>query len=126
VVPSRRGPDIRAYAYTDVSLSYRANFGGHAVTPFFTVENLFDEAPPIVGYMATNPGLEFPSPAGFDVFGRTFTAGLRFELCIREPVAGPVNLPLAGTLKSGEYQAVPGDRYELRSARRRSPLRVGG
>lgn len=72
--------DIPAYAYTDISWSYRANVGGHEVTPFLTVENLFNKAPPIVGYLSSQPGTGFPTPTGFDVLGRAFTAGVKFKM----------------------------------------------
>ena len=72
--------DIPAYAYTDVTISYRANIGGHDVSPFLTIENLFNKKPPITGYIANQPGLGFPTPTGFDTFGRFFTVGLRMKL----------------------------------------------
>lgn len=71
--------DISAFTYTDLSLSYRLNIGEANVAPFLTVENLFDRKPPITGYEA-GVGLGFPSPAGFDVFGRRITVGVRFDL----------------------------------------------
>ena len=72
--------DIPAFSYTDISISYRTSIQGHEVTPFLTIENLFDKAPPITGYLNNQPGLGFPSPAGFDAFGRFFTAGAKFKL----------------------------------------------
>ena len=68
---------IPAYAYTDISLSYRTEVGGHEVAPFLTVENLFNKRPPVAGGGNSVPGLFYPSVGGFDVIGRSFTIGLR-------------------------------------------------
>ena len=70
-------PKIPAYSYTDVSVSYEVETGSGSVTPFFTVENLFDKQPPIVGTIASVPGLFFPSAGGYDIVGRYFTVGAR-------------------------------------------------
>ena len=66
-------PDIPALAYTDLSLSYRFDVGD--ITPFFTVQNLFNRKPVIVGDGAAVPGL-FSGTVG-DIIGRYFTGGVR-------------------------------------------------
>lgn len=68
---------IPAYSYTDISLNYKMDVGGGTLTPFVTVENLFNKKPPIIGTQNNVPGLFFPSAQGFDVIGRYFTAGIR-------------------------------------------------
>ena len=68
---------IPAYYYTDLSVNYKMDVGGHELSPFVTVENLFNKRPPISGSGNSVPGLTFPSPNGFDVIGRYFTVGLR-------------------------------------------------
>ncbi|WP_443971375.1 TonB-dependent receptor domain-containing protein [Sphingobium sp. CR28] len=70
-------PDIPAYSYTDISMNYEITLGGHKVTPFVTVENLFNKKPPIVGTQNNVPGLFFPGASGYDIIGRYFTAGIR-------------------------------------------------
>ena len=68
---------IPAYLYTDVSLSYRTEISGHEITPYLTIENLFNKRPPIAGTTNSVPGLFFPSARGYDVIGRFFTMGVR-------------------------------------------------
>ena len=68
---------IPNYSYTDISVNYRTDVGGHEVTPFLTIENLFNKRPPIAGSGNSVPGLTYPSASGFDVIGRYFTVGLR-------------------------------------------------
>lgn len=70
-------PDIPAYSYTDISLNYDIKIGHHTVTPFVTVENLFNKKPPIIGTQNNVPGLFFPTAPGFDIIGRYFTLGVR-------------------------------------------------
>ena len=71
---------IPAYTYVDLSLSYRTEIAGHEITPFLTVENLFNKRPPIAGTTNSVPGLFFPSASGYDVIGRYFTMGVRGRL----------------------------------------------
>jgi outer membrane receptor protein involved in Fe transport len=70
-------PDIPAFSYTDISINYKTEIAGHTFTPFLTVENLFDKAPPIGGHGGSIVGLVFPSYGGYDVVGRFFTLGVR-------------------------------------------------
>ena len=66
--------------YTDLNLAYK--FGGQdsdRYEAFLNVQNLTDEEPPIRADPA-NPGLQFPTLRSmYDVMGRYFTAGVRFE-----------------------------------------------
>jgi len=56
----------------DLNLQYAITVGSGSITPYFNVTDLFNDVPP-------------PSPAsgrinGYDVFGRHFRAGIRFDL----------------------------------------------
>jgi outer membrane receptor protein involved in Fe transport len=68
---------IPAYAYTDISVSYDVEVGGHTIVPFVTIENLFNKRPPITGNGSSTVGLFYPTSQGFDVIGRYFTGGVR-------------------------------------------------
>jgi len=70
-------PDVPAYSYTDISLSYKLKVGGTTLNPFLTVENVFNKQPPIIGGQNNVPGLYYPTGTGFDVVGRYFTLGIR-------------------------------------------------
>lgn len=70
-------PDIPAYSYTDVYVSYDIKAGGVEFTPFLTVENLFNKQPPLIGGQNNVPGLFYSTGRGFDVIGRYFTMGIR-------------------------------------------------
>lgn len=64
--------------YTDVTLGYRPPALGSAVELYATVNNLFDEQPPLT----PNGALTTPRPVNssvYDVLGRYFTAGMRFS-----------------------------------------------
>ena len=71
---------IPQYVYTDVNISYRTEIGGHEITPYLTIENLFNTRPPLAGSGNAAIGLFFPSASGFDVIGRYFTIGVRGRL----------------------------------------------
>lgn len=68
-------PDIPAFSYTDLSLSYRIDVGDNTITPFLTVQNLFNKKPVVVGDTDAVPGLR--SGTQGDIIGRYFTAGVR-------------------------------------------------
>jgi len=70
-------PKIPAYSYTDIAVNYQMELGPLSVTPFFTIENLFNKKPPIIGTIPSVPGLFFPAAPGFDIVGRYFTGGVR-------------------------------------------------
>jgi len=72
---------VDAAFYADLTLSQKLGIGGAGAELFLTVNNLFDRAPNyapnsffVFGTYqgATNPGL-------FDLMGRQYTAGIRFE-----------------------------------------------
>lgn len=71
--------DIPSRMYTDATLSYTfERFGGEFET-YLTVTNLFDQDPPLIPG-AGQPGQAFPTNISiYDVFGRTYTAGVRVE-----------------------------------------------
>jgi iron complex outermembrane receptor protein len=63
----------------DMTLSAKAMGHGGGITPFFTINNLFDKKPPLIPALA-NPGVDYPTTlALYDVVGRAFTAGVRFK-----------------------------------------------
>ncbi len=69
---------VPAIAYTDATLT--VNFGPKRRYQFFTtVNNLFDQDPPLVpGYLVY--GSTLTNKLLYDVVGRTFTAGVRLKL----------------------------------------------
>lgn len=71
--------DIPSRFYTDATLSYTfERFAGEFET-YFTITNLFDQDPPLIPG-AGQPGQAFPTNISvYDVFGRAYTAGLRFS-----------------------------------------------
>lgn len=70
-------PDIPSYAYTDLFVSYDLDVGNGVMTPFVTIENLFNKREPLIGGQNNVPGLFYPTGRGFDVIGRYFTVGVR-------------------------------------------------
>jgi outer membrane receptor protein involved in Fe transport len=71
--------DIPSLSYTDATATYRfERFGGNLET-YLTITNLFDKDPPLIPD-TTQPGQIYPAnTALYDIFGRTYTAGLRFS-----------------------------------------------
>jgi iron complex outermembrane recepter protein len=72
---------VPAVNYTDVTLEwkFRAPLTGDD-TVFFTVNNLFDKAPPIIPDMAGQSSQPFVSNFNlYDSIGRSFTLGLKFR-----------------------------------------------
>ena len=65
------------YFYTDLALSYQTMIAGHQISPFLTIDNLFNKQPPVTGGSASTPGIFYPTPQGYDVIGRYFTVGFR-------------------------------------------------
>jgi outer membrane receptor protein involved in Fe transport len=74
--PSR----IRSQNYIDLNLQRRFSMDGGNYTGYFTVQNLFNAAPPLVPGGSGSPGLTYPVGPGGDVMGRYFTIGLRGSL----------------------------------------------
>lgn len=70
-------PDIPSYSYTDLFMSYDLELGNSVMTPFITIENLFNKREPLIGGQNNVPGLFYPTGRGFDVIGRYFTVGIR-------------------------------------------------
>jgi len=68
--------------YTDLTANYGFDVGGSEAIVYFTVNNLFDQDPP----MAPSPYFVFgtswggTNPALFDIVGRRYTLGVRFKL----------------------------------------------
>ena len=74
-------PDIPAFMYVDLAMTYELQAAGHTFTPFLTVNNVFDKQPPLYASSAFtgNPGFFYPVPTGYDIVGRYFTAGVRMK-----------------------------------------------
>lgn len=71
-------PAIDPVFYTDATVSYKFDVGGSPEF-FLTATNLFDRKPPLVA-AAGAPGLVYPTLFTlYNVAGRTFTAGIRFQ-----------------------------------------------
>jgi outer membrane receptor protein involved in Fe transport len=71
-------PTVGAVIYTDLSLRYTIPQGNGKFEVFGTVNNLFDKKPPIIP--GTTPGVNLPTNIStYDVVGRAFTAGVRFN-----------------------------------------------
>jgi iron complex outermembrane receptor protein len=73
-------PDVPSVAYTDMTVTF---FPGQdkGKQIFFSVQNLFNKAPPPYLLSATSgtPAFSFPATSGDDIIGRYFTAGVRFK-----------------------------------------------
>jgi outer membrane receptor protein involved in Fe transport len=74
-------PDVASVAYTDLSLTGKLG-SERNVELFLSVQNLFDEDPPLYLTSGTSgtPAFSFPAVSGDDVLGRYYTAGVRFKL----------------------------------------------
>ena len=70
-------PMVPAYSYTDIFLQYNGKVAGHTLSPFLTIENLFNKKPPLSGGSAAGTGLVYPVYRGYDVVGRYFTFGIK-------------------------------------------------
>jgi len=71
--------DIPSRTYTDATLTYRFERYGGNFQIYGTIQNLFDQDPPLIpgGGQAGQP---FPTNASvYDILGRTYTAGVRFS-----------------------------------------------
>jgi iron complex outermembrane receptor protein len=72
--------DVPAQAYFDATINFNAKAGDRTLTPFLTVNNLFDRKALILP-AAFSPGVLLPTDSGaYDTIGRRFTAGVRFGL----------------------------------------------
>jgi outer membrane receptor protein involved in Fe transport len=71
-------PTIPAVTYVDVTAEYEFTVSESTFNAFLTINNLFDKDPPLLPN--GQPGQQYPtSQAIYDVVGRYFTTGLRFE-----------------------------------------------
>lgn len=73
-------PDVSSVAYTDLTLTaYINQEEGKQI--YLTVQNLFDEQPPVfsVGGFSGTPTFQYPSVIGDDVIGRFFSVGARIK-----------------------------------------------
>jgi len=72
--------NVPSYFISDLTVSFDVTQGGAKGTFFLTVNNVFDKQPPIIPQDQL-PGYSYPTfQSAYDVFGRTFTAGIRFKL----------------------------------------------
>lgn len=70
---------IPAQTYFDATIDFDAKVGNRTLTPFLTVNNLLNKKALII-VPAFAPGTLVPTEAGtYDVIGRRFTAGVRFD-----------------------------------------------
>jgi outer membrane receptor protein involved in Fe transport len=62
-------------------VTYDFKAWGHSSTGFVTINNLFDQDPPLYASAAFtgNPGFYYPVPTGYDLVGRYYNVGLRFK-----------------------------------------------
>jgi len=65
--------------YTNLRLAYDFDTGGGSWTAFANVTNLFDQAPPFSGMTYGFFGSTYTNEGLFDVLGRRYTVGLKFE-----------------------------------------------
>lgn len=72
-------PDVPAVAYTDIGATFDVATARTKFQFFVSVQNLFNNAPPVYVSPASAgaPGYAFPAVAGDDIIGRYFTAGIR-------------------------------------------------
>lgn len=68
---------IPAIAYTDLTIEKKLRMFGGKQSLFVTVNNLFDQAPPISGGNPTSFSL--PADQAYDLIGRYISAGIRFQ-----------------------------------------------
>jgi len=81
-------PRIGGINYLDVNLDKKFEIDGAALDGYLSVQNIFDERPPVNPINGTNPGLYFMSAKslgganqlGYDAIGPYFTIGLRANL----------------------------------------------
>lgn len=70
--------DVPSVVYVDLTASYDFAVGGHDFEAFLTVNNAFDQKPPLIGN--GQPGQMYPTNQGaYDVVGPYYTTGIRFE-----------------------------------------------
>lgn len=71
-------PNVPSVVYVDLTANYDFTVGENEFRAFLTINNAFDEAPPLIGN--GQPGQMYPTNQGiYDVVGPYYTVGLRFE-----------------------------------------------
>jgi iron complex outermembrane receptor protein len=71
-------PTVPAVVYVDLTASYDFTVDGRELSAFLTVNNAFDQKPPLIGN--GQPGQQYPTNQGiYDVVGPYYTTGIRFE-----------------------------------------------
>jgi hypothetical protein len=71
-------PNVGAIWYTNLTLTYTLPVPQGKVDAFFTVNNLFDQQPPLIP--GAIPGENLPTIISlYDTVGRSFTVGARFK-----------------------------------------------
>ena len=71
--------DIPARLYTDITATYRFDQYGGKFEVYATINNLFDRGPSLIPG-GGQPGQPYPTnTVVYDIFGRTYTAGIRFS-----------------------------------------------
>jgi outer membrane receptor protein involved in Fe transport len=71
--------EVPAETYVDLTLNYDLKAEGVEVSPFFTVNNLLNNKPPILSNSFV-PGIILQTdPGTYDILGRRFTIGVRFN-----------------------------------------------
>ena len=71
-------PTVPSVVYVDLTATYDFTVSGSDLTAFLTVNNAFDQKPPLIGN--GQPGQQYPTNQGlFDVVGPYYTTGIRFE-----------------------------------------------
>jgi iron complex outermembrane receptor protein len=73
-------PRINSFDSTDFTVTRDFTIDGNDMSGYVTVQNAFNSYAPLNPTGASNPGLFYPVPAGYDVLGRYFTIGLRAKL----------------------------------------------
>lgn len=70
-------PTVPSVVYVDVTVERDFSVRGHDLTAFLTVNNAFDQKPPLIGN--GQPGQMYPTnQAVYDVVGPYYTTGIRF------------------------------------------------
>ena len=64
----------------DVNISRHFELWGGSSTLYFNVQNIGNTRAPLLGGLASTPGLFYPSPTLYSDVGRFFTIGLRGNL----------------------------------------------
>ena len=74
-------PAVSAVSFTDLTVTRNLTISGHKMAAFLSVQNLFDQAPPVYASpaLAANPNFGDPIVNGDDVIGRYFTVGARMS-----------------------------------------------